>query len=223
MITDGNIRYIDFHTHRPDSEGDVISIMNLMAGEDIPSGFTGNTLFSAGIHPWQLTAENLSQLKTELILTSSHPHVVLIGEAGFDRLRGAPSEIQYQAFVFQTEIAMEMEKPMVIHCVKGWEELHRAYRQIKPARPWIIHGFRGKGRLAASLADEGFWFSLGREGITKEILGAVRHDRILLETDVSDEPVAEVYRCFAEATGCDEEEAVSLIKRNFNNLFDYSV
>lgn len=223
MITDGNIRYIDFHTHQPGSEGDVISIMNLMAGEDIPSGFTGNNLFSAGIHPWQLTADNLSQLKTELVLTASHPHVVLIGEAGFDRLRGAPIEIQYQAFAYQAEIAAEMVKPMVIHCVKGWEELRRAYRQMKPARPWIIHGFRGRGRLAASLADEGFWFSLGREGVTKEIISAVRNDRILLETDVSDEPVTEVYSRFAEAAGYDEEEAVSLIKINFNNLFNYSV
>ena len=223
MATGSNIRYINFHTHKPASEGDVISIMNLMAGEDVPAEFPGNTLFSAGIHPWQLTAENLAQMKTELILTASHPHVVLIGEAGFDHLRGAPSEIQYRAFVFQAEIAAEMGKPMVIHCVRGWEDLRRAYRQVRPARPWVIHGFRGKGLLAASLADEGFWFSLGREGITKEVLGAISNERILLETDVSDEPVAGVYRCFAEAAGCGEEDAVSIIKGNFNNLLNYSL
>jgi TatD DNase family protein len=223
MIPDRNIRYIDFHTHKSGSGGDIITILNLMAGEDIPSGFPDNTLFSAGIHPWQLTADNLAELKTKLILTAAHPHVVLIGEAGFDRLRGAPSEIQYQAFAYQAEIAAEMEKPMVIHCVRGWEDLRRAYRHMKPVRPWIIHGFRGKGRLAASLADEGFWFSVGKEGITDEILGAVSNDRILLETDISDESIAEVYTYYAEATGCDEEEAVSIIKRNFNNLFNYSV
>ena len=223
MIPVSNIRYIDFHTHKAVSGDEVITIMNLMAGEEVPSVFPGNTLFSAGIHPWQLTAENLARLKTELLLTAAHPHVVLIGEAGFDRLRGASSEIQYQAFVYQAEIATEMEKPMVIHCVRGWEELRRAYRQVKPARPWVIHGFRGNGKLAASLADDGFWFSLGMEGITDEILGAVSNDRILLETDIADRPVAEVYRCFAEVAGCDDDEAVSIMKGNFNNLFNYSV
>jgi len=219
----GNIRYINFHTHKPGSDSDVLTIVNLMAGEDVPAGFPGNTLFSAGIHPWQLTADNLGQMKTELILTAAHPHVVLIGEAGFDRLRGASPEIQYRAFVFQAEIAAEMEKPMVIHCVRGWEELRRAHRQLKPSRPWVIHGFRGGSRLAASLADEGFWFSLGREGIRAEILGVVSSERILLETDVSDVPIAEVYRRFAEAKGCDEEDAVSTIRRNFNKLFNYGV
>ena len=223
MIPVSNIRYIDFHTHKAVSGDDVITIMNLMAGEEVPSVFPGNTLYSAGIHPWQLTAENLARLKAELLLTAAHPHVVLIGEAGFDRLRGSSSEVQYQAFIYQAEIATEMEKPMVIHCVRGWEELRRAYRQMKPARPWVIHGFRGNGKLAASLADDGFWFSLGMEGITYEILGAVSNDRILLETDTSERPVAEVYRCFAEVAGCDDDEAVRIIKGNFNNLFNYSV
>jgi len=223
MIPGSNIRYIDFHTHKAGSGDDAIAIMNLMAGEEVPSVFPRNTLFSAGIHPWQLTSDNPDRLKTELLLTAAHPHVVLIGEAGFDRLRGASSEIQYQSFIYQAGIAAEMEKPMVIHCVKGWEELRRAYRQMKPARPWVIHGFRGRRQLAASLAEEGFWFSLGREGITAEILGEVSNDRILLETDMSDEPVAEVYRWFAEVAGCGDDEAVSIMKRNFNNLFNYSV
>ncbi|MBE0679096.1 MAG: TatD family hydrolase, partial [Bacteroidales bacterium] len=146
------IKYIDFHSHQSGGGRDTITIKNLMAGEEVPADFPSNTLFSAGIHPWQLTEENAQQLRTELLLTAAHPHVVMIGEAGFDRLKGPSTEIQYRAFVFQAEMAMEMNKPMVIHCVKGWEELRRAHSKIKPARPWVIHGFRGNGRLASSLA-----------------------------------------------------------------------
>ena len=197
--------------------------MNLMAGEDVPAGFPDNTLFSAGIHPWQLTEENLSKLKTELLLTAAHPHVVMIGEAGFDRLKGPPPEIQYRAFVFQAEMAAEMGKPMVIHCVRGWEELRRAHREIKPDRPWVIHGFRGSSKLAASLADDGFWFSLGKEGITKEILAVVSRCRILLETDDSGTPIAEVYARFAVTAECNEESVYEIIRENFNNLFNYEV
>ncbi len=217
------IRYIDFHTHHSGGSDDTIAIMNLFAGEDVPADFSANTLYSAGIHPWYLTEENSGQLLTELVLTAAHPHVVLIGEAGFDRLKGARMEVQYSAFINQAEIAGEMLKPMVIHCVRGWEELRRAYIDIQPDRPWVIHGFRGNAKLAASLAEEGFWFSLGKKGITKEILGVISRERILLETDETGEPIAEVYRHFAEKTGCDGETATGIIRNNFNTLFNFGI
>jgi len=223
MIPGGEIRYIDFHSHSPGGGSEIITIMNLMAGENVPADFPENTLFSAGIHPWQLTEENERQLQTELILTAAHPHVVMIGEAGFDRLKGAAREVQYRSFLFQAALAREMHRPMVIHCVRGWEELRRAQREVKPERPWIIHGFRGNSMLAASLADEGFWFSLGIGGITAEILKVIPRERILLETDNTTGSIADVYRHFAGTDGCSEEAVSGLIRDNFNALFNFGV
>lgn len=217
------IRYIDFHSHQPGGGGDTITIMNLLAGEDIPADFPQNTLFSAGIHPWQLTEENAHQLQTELILTAGHPHVVMIGEAGFDRLKGPDKELQYSAFLFQAALAREMGKPMVIHCVRGWEELRRAQSEVKPERPWVIHGFRGNVKLAISLSGDGFWFSLGAKGITTELLKFISHDRLLLETDETGGSIADVYRLFAATAGYDEETTARLIKNNFNTLFKYGL
>ena len=94
-------------------------------------------------------------LKTELILTAAHPHVVVIGEAGFDRLQGPSRELQRDLFHFQSMLAEEMHKPMVIHCVRGWDDLLSAHREIKPVMPWVIHGFRGRRQLAASLPERG--------------------------------------------------------------------
>ncbi len=216
------IRYINFHSHHPGG-GDIITIMNLMAGEDVPAQFPPNTLFSAGIHPWQLTEGNAQQLRTELLLIAAHPHVVMIGEAGFDRMRGAQGEIQYRVFLFQASLAAEMGKPMVIHCVRGWEELQRAHSEVSHDRPWVIHGFRGNTKLAASLAAKGFWFSLGAKGITPAILGVISHDRIFLETDETDGSISEVYSMFAGAAGYDEDTTAALIKRNFNSLFNFKV
>lgn len=217
------IRYINFHSHRPGDGGDTITVMNLMAGEDVPADFPENTLFSAGIHPWQLTEENAEQLRTELLLTAAHPHVVMIGEAGFDRLKGPSAELQYRAFLFQATIAREMHKPMVIHCVRGWEELQRAHSEVSHDRPWVIHGFRGRAKLAASLAGKGFWFSLGAKGITTEILEVISHERILLETDETDGSISGVYSLFAETAGYDEDATVALIRSNFNSLFNFKV
>jgi TatD DNase family protein len=223
MNHEGEIRFIDFHTHRISGGAGTISVMNLMAGEEIPVDFPGNILFSAGIHPWQLTDDNLPQLQTELLLTAAHPHVVMIGEAGFDRLRGAQGEVQYRAFLFQAHIAEEMGKPVVIHCVKGWDELRRARREVKPGRPWVIHGFRGSSNLAASLADDGFWFSLGAKGLNTEVLQAVSPDRVLLETDDSGESIADVYGLFASAAGFAPEQAEILMRNNFNKLLNFSL
>ncbi|HOT17195.1 MAG TPA: TatD family hydrolase [Bacteroidales bacterium] len=219
----GEIRYIDFHTHSQGGGSDAIAVRNLMAGDEVPADFPANTLFSAGIHPWQLTGDNTEELQTELLLTAAHPHVVMIGEAGFDRLRGAQGEVQYRVFLFQAHIAAEMGKPMVIHCVKGWDELRRARREVKPGRPWVIHGFRGSGSLAASLAGEGFWFSLGAKGLTTEVLQSVHHEKLLLETDESGQSIAEVYRLFEAATGYDGQKAESLIRNNFRLLMNYSL
>lgn len=223
MKLPGEIRYIDFHTHSEGGRPDAVALKNLMAGDDIPADFPANTLFSAGIHPWQLTGDNLEYLQTELLLTAAHPHVVMIGEAGFDRLRGAQGDVQYRAFLFQVHIAEEMGKSVVIHCVKGWDELRRARREVKPGRPWVIHGFRGSGSQAESLAEEGYWFSLGARGLTPEILASVSHERLLLETDDSGREIAEVYRLFSAAAGYDEQGAERLIRTNFNTLLNFSL
>jgi len=217
----GNIRYIDFHTHNSGGAGDTVSVVNLMAGDEVPADFPANTLFSAGIHPWQLTDDNLSELQTELLLTVAHPHVVMIGEAGFDRLKGAGRETQEKAFMFQASLAAEMGRPIVIHCVKGWEDLLHAHRELSPSRPWIIHGFRGRGNLAASLSATGFWFSLGRKGLKPEVLRAVSHERILLETDDSGESIADVYRLFESVAGYAPDHAERLIRNNFNSLLNF--
>ena len=77
--------------------------------------------------------------------------------------------------------------------------------------------------MAASLAGEGFWFSLGAKGVTPEVLASVSHERLLLETDESGIEIPEVYRLFAAAAGYSAQEAENLIKRNFNSLFNFTL
>lgn len=214
------IRYIDFHTHHNRGTRDTVAVVNLMAVDDIIHDPGSNTLFSAGIHPWNLTIDNLTQLKTGLILSLAHPHVVIIGEAGFDRLHGPAIEVQREAFRFQAELAEEMKRPVVIHCVRYWNELVREHSEINPSVPWIIHGFRGKADLAASLAGKGFWFSLGLQGINMQTIKAINSERILLETDDAMVQVSDVYRLFAETLQCDDVTASDMIRNNFNFLFN---
>jgi TatD DNase family protein len=213
------IKFIDFHTHHAAGTPDTVAVRNLMAGEDVPYDFPPNTTFSAGIHPWNLTAELLDEMKTGLILTLAHHHVIAVGEAGFDQLRGPSHAVQLSAFFFQAELAEELCKPMIIHCVKGWDTLLKVRKEFKPEMPWVIHGFRGPHRLASSLADAGLWFSLGIKGLTEEALSIIPEERLLLETDDSKENIRDVYKGFAEMARKEDREVTVLFRNNFNSLF----
>jgi len=214
-----DIKFIDFHTHHAEGNPDTMAVRNLMAGDDVPHDFPPNTTFSAGIHPWYLTAELLDEMKTGLILTLAHPHVIAIGEAGFDQLRGPSHAVQRSAFFFQAELAEELRKPVIIHCVKGWDSLVKARKELKPEMNWVLHGFRGNPKLALSLAEAGFWFSLGIKGLTEEVLNVIPAEKLLLETDDSDENIRYVYKAYSELIGKDDSAVIDLIRTNFNSLF----
>ena len=79
---------------------------------------------------------------------------------------------------------MELDKPLVIHLVKAMSELLKLKQQIKPANPWIIHGFRGKAALAEECLRHGFYLSFG-EKYQEEALRITPAGRLFLETDES--------------------------------------
>ena len=216
------IKYINFHTHHGGGSDNTVAVVNLMAGDSVPDIFQPNTLYSAGIHPWYLTGDNAEDLKTKLILTLAHPHVIMIGEAGFDLIRGPEEKLQYDTFCYQTSLAEEMGIPVIIHCVKGWDLLLKAKKALRPSVKWIIHGFRGKAPLARTLSAEGFCFSLGLNGISEEVISATGIDKIMPETDASGEEISEVYGKFALVTGRSEDELSAIFRCNFNGLFSHT-
>ena len=71
---------------------------------------------------------------------------------------------QYRwSFEYQARLSVELGKPLVIHLVKAMSELLKLKQQIKPANPWIIHGFRGKPALAEECLRHGFYLSFGEK------------------------------------------------------------
>ena len=128
-------------------------------------------LFTCGLHPWnadRFSPELLDKLRQML----GRPGCLGLGEAGLDAMRGPAIDLQTAVFEAQARLAIEMELPMVIHCVRAHEPLIALYRRLRPARPWIIHGFRGKPAVARRLLDAGLSLSLGprfnTEGMTSK-------------------------------------------------------
>ena len=98
------------------------------------------------------------------------------------------------------------------------DELLKLKRQIKPANPWIIHGFRGKAALAEEYLRHGFYLSFG-EKYQEEALRITPSGRLFLEIDESDVPIADVYSRAAQARCVSLAELTEALQENIAKVF----
>ena len=208
---------VDIHTHRlPRIPG--TAIVNCYP--DVFSPKEGEW-YSVGIHPLHVPAAVTSNVRCEMNMLPSlvgHPQVLAIGEAGLDKLADAPMVVQIKVFEYQARLSVELDKPLVIHLVKAMSELLKLKQQIKPANPWIIHGFRGKAALAEECLRHGFYLSFG-EKYQEEALRITPAGRLFLETDESSVPVADLYSRAAEVRRVSLAELTEAIRENIAKVF----
>jgi TatD DNase family protein len=216
--------YIDIHNHGGGipPEG-IFTVENLIAAEERIPDFRARNAYSIGIHPWHLeNADYSSQLKT-VEKYAGHENIIALGEAGFDRLRGPSVDLQKKVFEEQAVLAARYSKPLFIHCVRAWEELISSHKAVKPVKPWIIHGFRGKPELAKQLVIRGmyisFWFEFIVRTEASVLVRSLPADRIFLETDGSGADIREIYRKVASDLHISENELVRQIYSNFMRVF----
>jgi len=215
--------FINIHDHGADPLNGVFTIDNIMVHENRYPAEIPGIAYSCGAHPWNITKDNLDIMIRKVKEYASHPHVIAIGEAGFDRLRGADETLQEKAFIEQVEISEEMRKPLFIHCVKAWDELMGSHKKIQPQMKWIIHGFRGKTKLAEQLLGKGFYLSPWVEWVitpeSTETIKSIPLNRLFLETDGFDIGIEPVYRVVAEHLQIDLQVLKKQLWENFHALF----
>ena len=122
-------------------------------------------------------------------------------------------ERQISLFDRQARLAEEVGKPLIIHCVRAWEELIACRKAIRPKQPWLIHGFRGKAPLAGQLLRQGFYLSLGYH-FQPEAARLAWPERLFLETDEAAVSIQVVYGRVAEALSIDLQALCDQIQRN---------
>ena len=203
---------VDIHTHQlPQVPGE--AIVNCY-----PETFSPQEggWYSVGIHPWYIAAPDDKKNCLEALVR--HPQVLAVGEAGLDKLADAPMDLQIEVFEFQARLAEEVEKPLVIHLVKATDELLKLRRTLRPAMPWVIHGFRGKAALAEDYLRHGFSLSFG-EKYQAEALLTTPADRLFIETDESTVPIKELYARAAALRGMSPEEMREIVSGNISKVF----
>jgi len=220
--------YIDIHTHDEAASGPgIFSVISLMAHEPERPEEIASIAYTFGIHPWFLTESTYKRQVEAVIEVAGNSPVIAIGEAGFDRLKGPYPDLQRIAFEEQVTIAGEHNKPVVIHCVKAWEELFRAHKRLKPSLPWLVHGFRGNKDLAAQLISKNmflsFWFNFIIRPEAAKLIKGLPAERIFLETDGSGVDIKDIYSKVSADLEMTVEKLKRIIYNNFNEFFNIRI
>lgn len=186
---------------------------------------------SYGLHPWDCgnrPADWQDQLKAQLAIGTPAqtalsakvgvPTVGLakVGEIGIDRwildrakpddprlagLRRAPLDEQIEVFVWQLNLAAELNRAASIHCIDAWGPLFDTLRTATlPARGFLLHAYAGPVEMIKPFADLGAYFSFNgsylddRRSKQRTVFHSVPSDRLLIETDSPAMPLRRRWR-----------------------------
>ena len=221
MLAPGEDDYIDIHTHGRATSPGVFKVKCLLTHQTERPHDYPEAAVSVGSHPWFLNEENFIEGLETVVIASSGQNVVAIGETGLDKVKGPDMALQIKAFEKQVDLANRLYKPVIVHCVKAWDELISVHTNIKPQTPWLIHGFMGSKELAKQLTERGFfislWYSFALSDRSTELIKALPIERLFLETDSSDSDIREIY---AKVAGDLNIPVSGLKSRLVKNYFD---
>ncbi|GAM61439.1 putative deoxyribonuclease ycfH [Vibrio ishigakensis] len=147
-----------------------------------------NVHASAGVHPLDVESEfDLATLKK----FAQHPKVVAIGETGLDfHYKPETKALQLERFEQQIDLAVEVNKPLIIHTRQARKETLDLLKQGGAERcGGVIHCFTEDLDFAQQAMELGFYISIS--GIVtfrqatelKEVVKAIPLERLLIETD----------------------------------------
>lgn len=159
---------------------------------------------SYGLHPRYLPEADLSPALAWL--NDRLPGAVAVGEAGLDKLCNTPWERQVEAFNRCIEAAAQYNLPIIIHCVRAYDEVLAQLKKHAFKQPVIFHGFDKHPNTARQLLAAGCYLSFGsalfRENShAAEALRACPEGRYFLETDMGAVALGDVYKQAAEVRG----------------------
>jgi len=210
--------YIDLHSHHQIDSREVESVYNVMLNEDciVPAGY-----FSAGLHPWFANQITKVVVKERLKPLIGIPKMVAIGEIGLDKACKIPLNLQKDMFEIQLQLAVANRKPVIIHCVKAWDDLIEISVNFKTTK--IIHGFNGSPELTERLLKENFSFSVGEAILNpaskiQHSIKIIPPSSLYFETDDSNIPIQFIYEKAGNKMNMERDNLKDLIFENFVNL-----
>ena len=186
--------YIDIHTHHP-------------SGLHIEPE-------AKGINPWEAEKRSINDVDLS--------QAQAIGEIGLDYACEVDKERQIDLFKKQLQLAQELQVPVVLHCVKAFEDVMKILEKYT-LRAVIFHGFIGSKEQAQRAIKKGYYLSFGdRTWLSPKTIEALRNtplEQIFIETDEADTTIDKQYLEVARVKGILLNELQQHILDNYNRIF----
>ncbi|MDO8346216.1 MAG: TatD family hydrolase [Cellvibrio sp.] len=171
--------------------------------------------YAAGIHPYWIERQSWFQadkadlldsatrgkiaalIQDEFVISvnESAVHCVAVGECGLDKMISTSLELQKQLLVVHIDVANQLQKPLIVHCVRAHNELIALLKKSKANCGGVIHAFSGSYEVAQQYVDLGFYLGIGgtityeRAHKTRAAVAKIPLDFLVLETDAPDMPL----------------------------------
>ncbi len=117
---------------------------------------------SVGLHPWEVNEVTYKNDLDRIENVINNEKVIFIGECGLDKWKGGNFALQKEVYLAHIRMANKVNKPLILHCVKAFDELISLNKVERPHVPQIIHGFNKSPDLAKQLINKGFFLSFGQ-------------------------------------------------------------
>ncbi len=179
---------------------------------------------------WQAELNDLCKLMGD------DPKVVAIGECGLDYHWPVPKEAQNAMFEAHIKLALELDKPIIVHDREAHADVYALLKKYKPKG--IVHCYSGSADDALWLAEQGMYIGFGGACTFKgakracKAITALPLERIVLETDcpyMTPVPhrgtrndssfIAHVGEKIAELKGISPAEVFQVTTANANEVF----
>jgi TatD DNase family protein len=149
----------------------------------------GRVLAAVGVHPHE--ADSLGDsLKRKIEQGCSKPGVVAVGEIGLDyHYMNSPLEDQLAAFVWQLDLAIERDMPVVVHNRESWADLETVLGERAGRVRGVCHSFAEGPDEARRVMAMGLY--VGISGMVtfkaadniRKMVAVLEPNRVLVETD----------------------------------------
>ena len=193
--------------------------------------------FSVGVHPHAAAKAGTPDEAVAVVKRAAETEqAVAIGEIGLDyHYDFSPREVQRRVFEAQVELAVELDRPVIIHTREATDDTFDVLKAAGAGKVrGVFHCFTGDVPMARRALDIGFYVSLSgivtfpRAEELRRVAAMVPADRLLIETDAPylapvphrgkrNEPafVPRVAEVIATVRGVDRAAVADATTRNF--------
>lgn len=215
------LNYLDFHTHKLSraNEANITEIVSLHLDKE-----TAYNLYTIGKHPWFTDSELSNKEKQHLKTHLQNENCLALGEVGLDKLKGLSINAQKDILRSQLNIAEELNKPVIVHCVRAFDQLLQVKKEFPQLKKWCIHGYARHAKLAEQLIQQGFYISLmpvlQPTETYKTLLRSLPIEKLFLETDsMPNITIEQLYLQASKIIDISVDELKSQLMQNAENFF----